>query len=93
MESELVSSITRRSTPKPRPPVGGKMALSGHQRPYSAVPQGFSGFFEDAGDALRFLSSRSWPRIMGQEIEASRSLGRPENRGAYIRIAVSFDVN
>ena len=82
MESELVSSMTRRSTPKPRPPVGGKMALAGHQRPYSAAPQGFSRSSEGAVDALCFLSSRSWPRVMGQEIEVARSLGRPENTGA-----------
>ena len=68
MESELVSSMTRRSTPKPRPPVGGKMALSGHQRPYSAAPQGFSRSFEAVSALLDTLSLRAMP-------EGNRRLG------------------
>ena len=61
MESELVSSMTRRSTPKPRPPVGGKMALAGHQRPYSAAPQGFSRSFEAVSDPLDALFLQTQP--------------------------------
>ena len=37
-----VRSMHMRSMPKPMPPVGGKMALTGHQGPISLVPQGFS---------------------------------------------------
>ena len=55
MLAESVSSMTRRSTPKPRPPVGGKMALSGHQGPISAVPQGFSRFCEAVSSLLDSL--------------------------------------
>ena len=54
-------------------------------RPSKAVIRCAAGIFRflwSAVDALRFLSSRSWPRVMGQEIEVARSLGRPENTGA-----------
>ena len=74
MESELVSSMTRRSTPKPRPPVGGKMALAGHQGTKPAVAQGFSRFYAGASSLLDALFLQTRP-------EGHRRLG-PTFRGA-----------
>ena len=53
-------------------------------RPSKAVIRyatGVFGFLWSDRDALCFLSSRSWPRVMGKEIEVARSLGRPKNTG------------
>ena len=62
---------------------GGRQ--DGLVRPSKAVIRcatGVFGFLWSDRDALRFLSSRSWPRVEGWEIEVARSLGRPENTGA-----------